>query len=339
MSQNPNQSPIKKLSKRERLETTLSGTKPDRPAISLWRHFPVDDQTPVGLANATLDFQKKYDFDFIKVTPTSSFCLKDWGSSDEWNGATEGTREYTRRVIKSPEDWSKLHRLDPYHGYLAEQLACLQLISEGIAGDDEPPVVQTIFNPLSQAKNLVGGDDLLVHLRMYPQELHAGLQIITESTLDFLEAAMKIGIAGIFYAVQHASCNLLSTEEYQEFGAQYDRQVLSAVDDLWLNVLHLHGENIMFDAFLDYPVQVINWHDRDTKPNLLEAQKKFTGTLCGGLQRQSTMVLGSPVKVTAESRDAIQQTAGVRFILGTGCVLPIIAPHANVQAARMSVEL
>ena len=329
-----------KMSKRERLETVINGSKPDRIPVALWRHFPVDDQTPDGLASATLEFQKRYDFDFIKVTPTSSFCLKDWGSADEWNGTTEGTRDYTRRVIQEPEDWYKLKKLDPYQGFLAEQLTCLQLISSGLDDDrDPPPFIQTIFNPLSQAKNLIGQDALLVHLRKYPEALHAGLKTITESTLNFLEAIIKTGIAGVFYAVQHAAYNLLSEEEYVEFGKKYDFKILTTTKDLWLNVLHLHGEDIMFEAFMDYPIQVINWHDRDTEPNLVEAQKKYSGVLCGGLQRQSTMVTGSPSKVTAEARDAIQQTGGIRFILGTGCVLPIIAPRANIDAARSSVEM
>ena len=334
---NPNQG--KNFKKRERLETVLSGSKPDRTPVALWRHFPVDDQKPGELTAATLDFQKEFDFDFIKVTPTSSFCLKDWGSTDEWNGTTEGTRDYTKRVIKSSGDWEKLSNLDPYKGYLGEQLTCLQLISSELGSEeDPPPFIQTIFSPLSQAKNLVGGDQLLVHLRKYPDLLHAGLKIITENTLNFIEAAVKTGIAGVFYAVQHANYSLLSEPEYLEFGKEYDLKVLAAVQDLWLNVLHLHGENIMFDTFLDYPIEVINWHDRDIEPDLAAAHKTYAGVLCGGLQRQSTMVLGSPVKVMAEARDAIQQTQGIRFILGTGCVLPIIAPRANILAARKSVE-
>jgi uroporphyrinogen decarboxylase len=103
-------------------------------------------------------------------------------------------------------------------------------------------------------------------------------------------------------------------------------------------MLHLHGDEVMFGEFVDYPVQVINWHDRDTYPSLREARAKFPGTLCGGLQRERTMVLGTPDQVTAEARDAIEQTGGHRFILGTGCVLPIIAPNANIMAARRSVE-
>jgi uroporphyrinogen decarboxylase len=103
-------------------------------------------------------------------------------------------------------------------------------------------------------------------------------------------------------------------------------------------MLHLHGEEIMFEQFVNYPVAVINWHDRDTSPTLNEAQKHFSGTVCGGLQRERTMVLGTPQQVTVEANDAIQATGGRRFILGTGCVLPITTPRANILAARQAVE-
>ena len=327
-------------SKRERLEACLSGTKPDRTPIALWRHFPVDDQTPEGLTRATLDFQRKYDFDFVKVTPTSSFCLKDWGVQDEWQGSTEGTRVYTKRIIQSPEDWTHLQVLDPFKGFLSEQLTCLRLLVEELDSDPDPvPVIQTIFSPLAQAKNLAGQDLLLVHLRQYPDAVHTGLKIISESTLRFIELTRQIGIAGIFYAVQQASYAMLSDQEYDQFGRWYDLQVLEPARDYWLNMLHLHGSAIMFQKFIEYPLQIINWHDRDTYPSLEEAQALFPRLLCGGLQREKTMVLGNPVQVTAEARDAIQATQGIRFILGTGCVLSTIAPHANIFAARKSVEL
>lgn len=296
----------------------------------------MDDQTPGGLAGATIDFQRSFDFDFVKVTPASSFCLKDWGVIDEWRGAVEGTREYTKRVILHPEDWEKLTLLDPRKGYLSQQLDCLQMITSELGPGI--PVIQTIFSPLAQAKNLVGGAKLLVHLRQYPDALHSGLQIIAESTQRFIEAAMETGIAGIFYAVQHAQYHLLSPEEYQRFGRIYDLQILGAANELWLNLLHLHGESVMFDLFADYPVAIINWHDRETYPSLDEGQKLFPGVVCGGLQRESTMVIGTPEQVTIEARQAIRATSGRHFILGTGCVVPITAPRANFMAARKAVE-
>jgi uroporphyrinogen decarboxylase len=104
-------------------------------------------------------------------------------------------------------------------------------------------------------------------------------------------------------------------------------------------MLHLHGQEVMFDRFLKYPFGIINWHDRESPPSLAEARKKFAGALCGGLRRQETMVLGTPDQVKAEVQDAIQQTGGLGLILGTGCVMPTIVPRGNIIAARQSVEL
>ncbi len=327
------------MNHKERLQACLAGELPDRPPVALWRHFPVDDQTPGVLAAAALDFQRAYDFDLVKVTPASSYCLKDWGVQDEWRGQTEGTRTYTRPAIFQPEDWAHLKILDPQKGHLGEMLVVLRQLVQAL--EPETPAIQTIFNPLSQAKNLVGGERLLVHMRQAPQALHSGLRTIADSTRLFLQEVRKTGVSGIFYAVQHAQYSLLSEAEYETFGRAYDQAVLQELGsarDLWLNMLHLHGEDVMFDCFLDYPLQIINWHDRDTPPSLSEAQARYPGVVCGGLRREVTMVLGTPDEVTAEAQDAIQATRGQRFILGTGCVLPIIAPRANILAARRSVE-
>jgi uroporphyrinogen decarboxylase len=59
--------------------------------------------------------------------------------------------------------------------------------------------------------------------------------------------------------------------------------------------------------------------------------------LCGGLRRD-TVTLGSPEQIQAEVQEAVQATDGKRFILGTGCVVPIIAPHGNLMAVRKSLE-
>ncbi len=320
-----------RISHRQRIETCLGGGEPDQTPVALWRHFPVDDQTPDGLARAILDFQKLYDFDLVKVTPASSYCLKDWGAEDEWQGNPEGTRQYVNRVINSPDDWAKLKVLDPYKGALSDQLACLNMICSELGSD--VPVIQTIFSPLAQAKNLIGGEKLLVHLRQYPIFVDEGLKIIVETTRRFIRAANKTGIAGIFYAVQHANYHLLTEDEYLHFGRDFDLDILEMIQGNWLNMLHLHGENVMFKLFEDYPVQVINWHDRETAPSLAEGKKLFPGVVCGGLQRERTMELGAPAHVHSEASDAILATKNKRFILGTGCVLQITTPAANIRAA------
>ena len=198
------------MTKRERLTAAIGGETVDQAPVALWRHFPGDDQRPADLAAATVAFQRQYDFDFVKVTPASSFCLRDWGSQDVWSGSMEGTRDYVSRPVQSPSDWSQLATLDPGRGALGAQLECLSLIADELAG--EVPFIQTIFSPLAQAKNLVGKERLLVHLRRYPDEVHAGLETITETTVRFVAQAIETGGDGGFYAVQHAQHGLLSEE-------------------------------------------------------------------------------------------------------------------------------
>lgn len=324
------------MNKRERLEAAIHGAPVDRAPVALWRHWPGDDYRPEDLAAATVAFQRQYDFDFVKVTPASSFCLEDWGAQDRWLGNEEGTRDYTHHPVAQPEDWVQLPLLDPYRGALARQVHCLKLIRSALG--DEVPVIQTIFSPLAQAKNLVGDDRLLVHLRRHPDALRAGLEMITQSTIRFIEVIKSTGIAGIFYAIQHANYGLLSEAEYKLYGSAYDLRILAVAGDLWLNVLHLHGNDVMFDLVRDYPVQVINWHDRETPPSLSEGRARFPGAVLGGIQRIETLLRGSPDQVRAEAAEALAQTGGRRFILGTGCVTLITTPTSNIRAVREAVE-
>ena len=326
------------LSPRERLQACLKDDPAlDRPPIALWRHFPMDDQDPGTLAAATLDFQSHYNFDLVKVTPASSFSIKDWGAEDVWEGHTEGTRRYTKRVIQKPQDWESLAILDPVKApYLSAQISCLRQIRPALGPDI--PLLQTIFNPLSQAKNLAGGELLIAHLRQYPEAVMKGLQTIAETTRRFVEAAVETGIDGIFYAVQHAQAALLTLEEYQTFGLPLDQITTDPATGLWCNLLHLHGLNIYFDLIAQsmFPSSlfpIVNWHDRETPPSLNEAQARFPGVVCGGVS-QKTIVFGNRYQVRQEAAEAIRQARGRRLLLGTGCVVPVIAPHGNIRVLK-----
>ncbi len=325
---------------RERLQACIAGELPDRTPVALWRHFPVDDQSPDALAAAQVAFQRMFDFDLVKVTPSSSFCLRDWGSDDVWEGETEGTRRYVNSVIAEPSDWEKLPVLDPQKGFLGGQLACLRAIRKELGPDT--PILQTIFSPLAQAKHLAPDDMLVVHLRKYPEAVLKGLETITQTARRFVEAARETGIDGVFYAVQHAQAGILSADEFTRFSRPADLAVLEAADGLWCNMLHIHGDNIYFDAVADYPIHIINWHDRETPPTLSQAlssavfQSGQASVVCGGLGRD-TLTYGTPAQIQLEAANAIAQTGGKSLIISTGCVVPVIAPYGNFIAARDAV--
>jgi uroporphyrinogen decarboxylase len=317
------------MNKRERLEAAIAGQSADRIPVALWRHFPGDDQDPASLAAATIAFQRRWEFDFVKVTPASSFQIKDWGARDVWLGNIEGTRQYQDRPIQQAGDWRSLTVLDARSGALGQQLQCLKAVVTALP---DTPVIQTVFSPLAQMKNL-GGDRLLIDLRQHTADFKTALETITRSTLAFVHEIAATGAAGIFYAVQHAAANVLSEAEFVEFGREYDMRVLAAAARYWLNVVHLHGDHVYFEAVADYPAQVWNWHDRETGPSLKEGLTRIAGAACGGISRDGAMLRGRAEAVREQIADAIDQTAGRRYIIGTGCVMMIPTPEVNIRTA------
>lgn len=322
------------ITHRERIKACLHGEQTDRMPIALWRHFPEEDQDPEALAAAAIKFQQTYNFDIVKVTPASSFMVKDWGVEDEWRQNPEGSRAYTKRVIQKPQDWEALKPLSPSAPHIAAQLQCLKLVREGVGPDT--PVIQTIFNPMSQAKNLAGNDLLLEHIKKHPDAVMKGLETIAKTTVKFIEAVRDLGADGIFYAIQHAQGSMLELDEYKSIVLPYDQIALRPAEEFWCNLLHLHGKDIYYSLLRLLNFQIVNWHDRETHPSLSEAQSLFSGTTCGGI-RQDTLYSGTPAQVKAEALDAVKQTKGKRFILGTGCVVYYQSPHENLMAAKESL--
>lgn len=322
--------------KRERLEKTLLGEATDRVAVALWRHFPGDDQRAADFARATVAFQRTYDWDFVKLTPANNYPVIDYGVQDAWQGNVEGTRTCTRRAVKKSLDWTELRPLDPMRGELGKQMEALRLIENEI---NDAPIIQTVFSPLAQAKKIAGSETLLRDMRTHADRLHSGLNIITESTLRFIEALKRTNIAGIFYAVQHASYAVLSEAEYQTFALPYDRKILEALPSKWwFNVLHVHGSLPMFKLCATYPVQVINWHAHEGKPDLTQGKTLFQGAVCGGLSQQEHLHLGTPNGIRDAARSAIIQTTARRLILAAECVVPVTTPLSNLHTVRESVE-
>ncbi|MCK6577161.1 MAG: uroporphyrinogen decarboxylase [Anaerolineae bacterium] len=325
------------MRKRERLEKTIAGEPTDRVPAALWRHFPGDDQRAADLAQSTVDYQRAYDWDFVKITPASSFAVSDYGVQDAWEGSLEGTRVYKKRVIERSLDWTNLRPLDPGRGTLSRQIETVQLVCEAVGEDT--PVIQTLFSPLTQAKHIAGHERLIHDLRTEPDRVHSGLSVLTETTLRFIEALKRLPISGIFYAIQYANYAALAESEYIAFGLPYDQKILETLPTRWwLNVLHLHGESPMFKFAPQLPAQVVNWHDQTTPPTLTMGKTMFDGAVCGGIAQWEHLHQGTPTSVKQAVRDAIAETNGRRLVISTGCVAMITSPLSNIRAVREAVE-
>lgn len=326
------------MKKRERVYAALQGEPADRLPVSLWRHFYKQDRSPEGLAQATLDFSRRYDLDLIKVTPSGLYAIEDWGASIRHSDDDDTPPRLKRPVVEEPEDWRQLAALSVQQGALGRELQSLGAIQAGLAQDDAPPVLMTLFSPLTLAYKLVG-EPIQDHIRDHTSDLHFALATIAETTARFGIAALSAGADGVFFATQLARPSILTADEYRDFGERYDLIVLeylSAQTDLI--VLHLHGEDVFFDLIHSYPVTAVSWHDRETRPSLREAVTQTHKAIVAGLDRD-LLANGSAEEVAEQVRDAQQQTGGRRLILAPACVVPTETPEANLQAVVEAARL
>ena len=93
----------------------------------------------------------------------------------------------------------------------------------------------------------------------------------------------------------------------------------------------------MLEQVKDYPVNLINWHDRESEFSLHIGKQLTNTAVCGGIKRKKQL-LGDPDQVIAEVINTWEETDKSRTCIGTGCVIPVITPEVNIYAARKAME-
>lgn len=308
------------MTKKQRIWAAVHGEKPDQLPYSFWTHLPGIDLDPEQLADKTYEFYRTYDVDFIKTMNNGMYAIEDFGCEIDYSGVlTGGVAKVVKSPINKPEDWYSIKPCSIHEGSLARELKGLKLLLDKVKGE-EVPVIFTIFSPLTTA-NKMSNNTLCQHIRDgYGDAVHYALRVITETTCNMARAVLELGADGIFFAAQSSTYDFMTTDEYRTFGVPYDMEVLKAAEKGWMNTIHCHGSNIMFELLKDYPVQVFNWHAWETLPELDEAVALTGKCLMGGLKRSD---------ITECNRNAIQhqiyesfkQLGGRNQILTPGCVI------------------
>lgn len=305
----------------QRIAAAIAGDAVDRPPVALWRHFPVDDQDPDKLARHMIDWQRRWDFDVVKFMPSGTYGVEDWGAVSAYEGQPNGARRVVDPRVKRLDDWHAIVDLDVRSGSYARQNAALALAAKALAGS--VPILQTVFSPLTIARKLAT-ERLFSDLRRYPDAVEAALRVIAGVTIRFTLDALDAGAHGVFFATQLATYRLLSQAEYERFGKAFDLEVLAALAGrARLNMLHAHGDDVMFDLLAGYPVEMLNWHDRTTEPDLRTGLATFPRMAVGGLDEHGTLLRGDREAIAREVRDTVARAGGRRLMLGPGCVVPI----------------
>jgi uroporphyrinogen decarboxylase len=338
---------MEKMTKRERLMAAIKDEAVDRVPASYYNHNHPVEYSPDTLIPALLQHQEKFDWDFVKVMLRANYYLEAWGCTytiDPVKGAI-----LQDHVVKTAEDYRKLKKLDPTKGPFGENVEIARTLGAALKG--EVPYMQSVFGPLTIAGRLAGGKfdavDETVAARKFidenPDELLEGLAVITETLANYVRECIRAGADGIFYTTTaYGSLDVLTEEEYKIFAEPFDLQVLRAANEegATLNILHICRENLMFDLFSKYPVQIINYESTSPKnPDLKEVMTLTDKAIWGGMDQRKILPEDSAEAVKAQALDALEQTGGRRIILGPGCTnVYLKAPDENISAMKEAVD-
>src|SRR6476661_3869773 len=100
--------PMAVMSKKDRIDAAVRGEAVDRAPVSLWRHFYECEETAEGLAGAMLAWQAKYDWDWMKVNPRTSYHVEGWGVKLRFSGQPLIKPVVTEVPVQQTRDWAKI---------------------------------------------------------------------------------------------------------------------------------------------------------------------------------------------------------------------------------------
>ena len=341
------------LTKRQRLAAAIAGRPVDRLPVALWRHFLVKETSGKGLVQAMLDWQRTYDWDFLKINPRAGYHAEDWGNRYDFSGRPTIEPALVHAAVHAPDDFRGLDRLTAGDGgaakapgaarpapVLADHLAAVADLRRALGPD--VPMLMTVFTPMSIAAELAGGpQDLAALIAQDPAMVHVGLRTITDTFADFAARCVAAGADGIFLATTHCATRANFTlDEYREFGRPYDLEVLAAVHTAPFNLLHVCGPRSFVKELADYPAAMINWDTADpANPDLAAMAPLAAGkALVGGVARQAFLGPQARQAVLEQARAARRAMAGRPFVLASTCTLDPASDPAAVRVLRECVE-
>jgi len=300
------------VNKIERVEAALKGEQVDRVPASFWFHFPSDKVAGEAMAQVHLDYYRSCNLDFLKV-------MNDNGYETPAGGIDK---------ITAADQWAQLEPTPLSAECFQDQLAGLRLICDELKHDCL--VITTIFCPFATGNSISDGK-VAQHVKENPDAVRKGLAAIAQSLAGLARACIEAGAAGIFLSAQGGGKDLFTDEEFDSVMKPADVAVLQAVSDAPFNLLHVCGEGLKLERYVDYPAGAVNWSTQWGNISIPEGRELFDCAIVGGMDQRGAMVDGTRDAIRAEMAEALAQGGDKAFILGAGCTLPGDVAYDNIR--------
>lgn len=323
----------------DRLYALAEDIRPDRPPVSLWRHFYRDEDDLDSFVEAMVGWQRRYDWDFMKINPRASYHYEPWGVVMRPSPDRETKPERVGFPIQKPMDWLKIAPVATVHPRFDFQLRAVTRIRRWIKKPFR--ITMTVFTPISILGDMVADENLLLtSIREQPEVVHAALRAVTRTFVTLVHEFRNAGADGIFLATtQWASGDRLTPDELRQFALPYDREVWDAAGDAAFNILHVCDRKIYLREYAGFRASLTNWDvSLPGNPSMAGGQAELQSPVLGGIRHETDLVRNSPDQIAGLVRQLIETHREIPYAVGPGCAIPVTTPAENVAAVRDAVD-
>ncbi len=238
--------------------------------------------------------------------------------------------------IKTPKDWYKMPIFK--EDYFEPIVYIIKKLVKELK--NEALIIQTLYSPYQMAKQAVPWDQLVKHVYEDPEAVSRGMENVTLSILNFVQAGVNAGLDGFYTCAQGGETNRIADINlFNRTIKNFDMLLYKEVNQLVQhNILHICDYDGNYDQFekrfKDYPGQIVNVPlQADGKDfSLSDAYSIFNRPVMGGMDRHGVIAKGTPsqVKIATEKMLA---NAPAKTIISGNCTVASDTPIENIRTA------
>ncbi len=245
----------------------------------------------------------------------------------------------TEARIKDLSDFERLSIPDSYRdGRMPEIIKALKIMKT--AADGEIPVVAHVTGPMTLLSRIMDIEKMLYMIVDSPARFKAMLEFCTAVCSSFAVELVKNGADGIIIMDPSSSPSVLPARIFREFGLKPVSSVFSAVKGAdagaitWYSVAGPLTENHPIFTSVSCDVKTVDY----VVP--IEAAFEFGGSaVINGNIKPMLFLEGTPDDIFAESvKLLVAARVSERFILGSGCEVPLNSSPDNLRALVRAAE-
>jgi len=293
------------------------------------------------LADAQIKAWEIYGQDVVVAQSDNYYMAEAFGCRIIHHDREAPTLE--KPVIKEMKDVAKLKKPDPLKdGRMQVYLEAIKRMYVKLG--NEVAIRGCGTGPFVMAGHLMGNEALLLEmgnifygLSPYENAMLDLLEIACETLIDFVRYQIVAGATIVQCADSTASMDMISPQMYEKYILPCEQKFFMEIDPLCkkygaVKLLHICGDNTK--AFHLYPETGADIVAVDHKADLAVAKRVMGERVCliGNLDPSGHLLLGSAQKVETAVRSCIEKAAsGGRYILGSGCEVPVNTPPENIK--------